>query len=174
MEVYVLGVAMSRDDSATGRAHSFPVVRGQRGGFSIGGRPLRLAGEEKSLADVVDEEGEEESTHEDGGGGGFVVELADAGVVQHEPCVGEEVDECRGDDDSGSELLGCYEDDALVGHAGEFRHEDGGKDTEGAGGEDDEEEADSEGDVVVAVDTLAGWLCGGFAAADAVPENFRT
>lgn len=86
--------------------------------------------------------------------------------------MGEEMDECCGDDDTGSKLLGCYEDDALVGHAGEFCHEDGGKDTEGAGGEDDEEEADSEGDIVIAVYALASWFCGGLAATDAVTGKF--
>lgn len=144
----MLGVCVGWDDGAAGRAYGLGVVGGEGRCFCVGGTPLVLAGEEESLADVVDEEGEEETAHEDGGGGTLVVELAYAVVVEHEACVSKEVDECRGYDDSGSELLCSYEDEASLGHAREFGHEDGGKDTEGTGCEDDEEEADAEGFVV--------------------------
>lgn len=58
-----------------------PSQRGRGPGF----------GEDDSLTNVFDEEGEEDSGHEDGRGGCFVAQLADAFVIEHEGGVGKEL-----------------------------------------------------------------------------------
>lgn len=102
-----------------------------------------LAPLDKARTEVVDQEGQHQTSHEDSSGGGFVFQNTQTLVCEHELGVGEEMDECGGDDDTGSKLLEDDEDDVVGANEVELPGQDGGKHTKSTGKENDEEQADS-------------------------------
>lgn len=70
-----------------------------------GRQHTNVASVDKALTGVFDDKGEEDTCHQDSRGSSFVIDALKTLIVEHEGCVGIEMDKGRRDDDTRSELL---------------------------------------------------------------------
>lgn len=84
MQVYVLAVAVGRDDGAVSWAGGLCISGGRSSRFGILSTSFALAPQKEALTDVVDEEREEQSRHENGCCSRLVRQFAYTFVAEHE------------------------------------------------------------------------------------------
>lgn len=116
--------------------------------------PLGNPGPDEALADEFHQEGGENTTHDDRCRCALESHGCETRVFEHELGVRVQMNQCRRDDNTRTELFD-NDEDAMKPRRQPLHEENGRKYTDGAGGHDDEQEADTKGDVVLAVDTFA-------------------
>lgn len=126
--------------------------------------PLHEAGTE-----VIDKERQKEASHEDSSCGTFILKLAEAGVAEHQVCVGKEMDESSRDDNTRAELLQDDENNVRLRDDVEAGGENWHEHSKSTGNQDDKEQAHAKWNVVFAVRCIAGFLLS--ATSNAVTGN---